>query len=167
MQPPSSNRIKQLSTRFLGFYRIAGMGLLGALLAFIIGYAIVRIISGADSAPFFASIIYMWLMNKIITYIFRTYKVEFDDEFLYVLRKPADLLIPLENIKEVSIVSLGGIYKITLYETEQIGKEFYFKPSLIYPLNYKQKDKLVNQLREKIESAKRKKQTYQKNALMS
>jgi len=167
MQTASSIRIKQLSTRYLTFYRVFGISILTALLLLVIGYAIIRIRSGADTAPFFAAIIYMWAMYKLIIFIYRTHNVEFDDEYLYILRKHADLIIPLENIKNVEIVSLGGLFKVILYETEQVGKEFYFKPSLLYPLNYKHKDKLVNLLRAKIEAAKRKKRSYQANTLMS
>jgi hypothetical protein len=167
MQTANSNRIKRLSTRFLTVYRLLGISVLTALLILVIGYAIIRLRSGADAAPFFASIVYMWLMYKLIISIYRTHNVEFDDEYLFILRKNADLLIPLKNIKNIEIVTLGGLFKVILYEKEHFGKAFFFKPSLLYPLNYKQKDKLVNLLRVKIEAAKNKKLIYQANTLMS
>lgn len=49
-------------------------------------------------------------------------------------------MIPLENIKEVDIKSLGGVYEVELFNAEQLGKKFYFKPSLLYPFNFKKKD---------------------------
>ena len=49
-------------------------------------------------------------------------------------------MIPLENIKEVDIKSLGGVYEVELFNAEQLGKKFYFKPSLLYPFNLKKKD---------------------------
>ncbi|MBL7853949.1 MAG: hypothetical protein JNL17_06115 [Cyclobacteriaceae bacterium] len=55
------------------------------------------------------------------------YHVEFDDEFLYVRLKASDLIIPLENIKDVNLVSLGGVYRVDLYYKELIGDKFYFK----------------------------------------
>ncbi len=94
-------------------------------------------------------------------------ELQFDNEFLYVFRKKQDILIPLENIESVEIQSLGGVYKVNLYHAEQLGKEFYFKTSLLYPLNYQSKDELVNRLRAAIERAKRKPREYQQNALMS
>jgi hypothetical protein len=93
--------------------------------------------------------------------------VEFDKSFLYVVKRKIDYIIPLENIESVEIVSLGGVYKVNLYRAEQLGKEFYFKPSLLYPLNYKTKDLLVNHLRRNIDLAKQKKTTLPMNALMS
>ena len=93
--------------------------------------------------------------------------VEFDDEFLYVVQRNQDMIIPLENVESVEIVSLGGVYKVNLYRAEQLGKEFYFKPSLLYPLNYKVKDKLVNLLRRNIDLAKQRKVFLPYNALMS
>jgi hypothetical protein len=42
--------------------------------------------------------IYLWIrINRNV------HQVEFDDEFLYVIQKGQDILIPLENIKEVEI----------------------------------------------------------------
>jgi hypothetical protein len=95
------------------------------------------------------------------------YHVEFDNEFLYVILKEQDILIPLENIKEVDIKSLGGVYEVELFQPEQLGKKFYFKPSLLYPFNFKKKDALVNVLRKNINLAQQKKRTYQANALHS
>jgi hypothetical protein len=95
------------------------------------------------------------------------HRVEFDDEFLYVLQKGQDILIPLENIKEVEIISLGGVYEVELFNPEQLGKKFYFKPWLLYPFNFKKKDALVDILRSNINKALRKKQHFQANALHS
>ncbi len=93
--------------------------------------------------------------------------VEFDQEFLYVVKSRVDYVIPLENIESVEIVSLGGVYKVNLYRPEQLGSNFYFIPSLFCPLNYKTKDLLVNHLRRNIDLAKKKKTSLPYNALMS
>jgi hypothetical protein len=34
--------------------------------------------------------------------------IEFDDDFLYVIRRRSDVLIPLENIRSVEIKTIGG-----------------------------------------------------------
>jgi hypothetical protein len=86
---------------------------------------------------------------------------------LYFKQKRQELIIPLENIESVEIETLGGVYKVNLYHPEQLGKEFFFKPSLLYPLNSKRKDALVNQLRRQIEVAKARKQALPVNALHS
>ena len=94
-------------------------------------------------------------------------QVSFDSEFLHVFRKTQDLIIPLESIESVEISSLGGVYKVNLYYPEQLGKEFFFKTSLLYPLNYKSKDELINLLRKNISMAKSKRQVIAANALTS
>ena len=110
----------------------------------------------------FSYFIYAWfLVNK------RVYHVEFDNEFIYVVQKNHDLVIPLKNIKDVNLVSLGGVYKVDLYGKELFGNKFYFKPSLLYPFNHKKKEAVVDILWANIEKAKRKKQDFQRNALHS
>jgi DNA-binding protein YbaB len=107
-------------------------------------------------------LIWIWIsVNR------KVFHVEFDDEFIYVIQKKQDILIPLENIKDVEIVSLGGVYKVTLYSKDQLGDLIYFKPSLLYPFNFKAKDELVDVLRHAIDEAKKKIRVYQKNALYS
>ena len=76
-------------------------------------------------------------------------------------------MIPLENIKEVDIKSLGGVYEVELFNAEQLDKKFYFKPSLLYPFNFKKKDELVNVLRSNINKVLQNKQYFQANALHS
>ena len=107
-------------------------------------------------------IIWLWYwVNR------RVYRTEFDDEFLYIIQRNQDLLIPLENIKDINLVSMGGVYRVDLYAKEEFGNTFYFKPSLLYPFNYKKKEALVDILWRTIEKAKSKKQDVQRNALHS
>jgi hypothetical protein len=72
-----------------------------------------------------------WMVNK------RVFHVEFDSDFMYVLQQNHDLVIPLENIKDVNLISLGGVYQVDLYAKELFGDKFYFKPSLLYPFKNK------------------------------
>ncbi|MCE2936677.1 MAG: hypothetical protein ACK5V5_02000 [Cyclobacteriaceae bacterium] len=106
--------------------------------------------------------LYLWYrVNRSV------YHVEFDDEFLYVKLKASDLIIPLENIKDVNLVSLGGVYRVDLYCKELIGDKFYFKPSLLYPLNHKKKEAVVDILWKNINQAKQKRTFVPRNALHS
>ncbi len=110
---------------------------------------------------------YSYLFYLLLRTLSKLQHIEFDEDFLYVVKRGLDYVIPLENIESVEIVSLGGVYKVNLYRAEQLGKEFYFKPSLFYPFNYKTKDLLVNHLRRNIDRAKQKKVSLPYNALMS
>lgn len=168
MATHQNKRIKSLSTRYLGFYKnsvlILLLGLAGVLIFNSISSFLItgRYFNSIMTVGYMLFLIYGWIrINRNV------HPVEFDDEFLYVLQKGQDILIPLENIKEVEIKSLGGVYEVELFNPEQLGKKFYFKPSLLYPFNFKKKDALVDILRSNINKALRKKQHFQANALHS
>lgn len=163
-----SQRISSLSTRYLRFYKISvPLVLLGVIAIFIYnGIQHYREngnwSSGLSGATWIVIFINVWFrINR------KVYQVEFDEDFLYVILKGQDIMVPLENIKEVDIKTLGGVYEVELYTAEQLGKKFYFKPSLLYPFNYKKKDVLVNILRRNINRAQARKQHFQANALHS
>lgn len=163
-----SQRIKSLSTRYLGFYKNSVLVVLVGLLLFFVFVAVQAIVNGKYffnslfNVFYFGFFIYGWIrINRNV------HRVEFDEEYLYVILRGQDMLIPLENIKEVDIKSLGGVYEVELFTAEQLGKKFYFKPSLLYPFNYKKKDLLVNVLRKNINKAQARKQHFQANALHS
>lgn len=160
------SRVKNLSTRYLRFYK-QGVGVL--IFLAMAGFFYLEIDTKEKIKPsmFFWPIYYgyflylWWKINQLV------YHVEFDDEFMYVKQKEQDLLIPLENIKDINLISIGGVYKVELYAKELFGDTFYFKPSLLYPFNHKKKEALVDLLWANIETAKRKKQDFQRNALHS
>jgi hypothetical protein len=161
------SRIRNLSTRYLEFYRYGFVVILTAFAGLMLYQTIDDFMSkGIFSSLYFPVVwgfmIYTWFKAHI-----KVFKVEFDDDYLYVLKRTGDVLIPLENIKDIAMKTLGGMWRVELYYEDIIGNHFYFKPSLLYPLNYKSKDKLVNLLWEKIESAKRNRPRIQTNALHS
>ena len=163
-----SQRIKSLSTRYLGFYKNSVVLVLGGLLLLFIYFAAQTYLAGKYYYSSFLNVFYFgFLIFGWIRINRNVHRVEFDSEFLYVILKDQDILIPLENIKEVDIKSLGGVYEVELYQAEQLGEKFYFKPSLLYPFNFKKKDALVNVLRKNINLAQQKKRTYQANSLHS
>jgi len=163
-----SQRIKSLSTRYLGFYKNSVFVLSLGFISFFLFIAVRAYLEGKYFynslfyAFYFGFLSYGWIrINRNV------HRVEFDEEFLYVILRGQDLMIPLENIKEVDIKSLGGVYEVELYSPEQLGNKFYFKPSLLYPFNFKKKDALVNVLRKNINKAQSRKQHFQANALYS
>ncbi|MBX2966644.1 MAG: hypothetical protein KF845_10890 [Cyclobacteriaceae bacterium] len=153
----------RLSSRFLGPYR----WVLYAIYISIFGSIIIG--SFGKGWFYFAgqTALYGYILFMLVRLIHKLEQVSFDDDFLYVLQKHQDYIIPLENIESIKIESLGGVYKVNLYNAEQLGKEFYFKTSLLYPLNAKKKDALVNVARKKIALAKSRRQQLPHNALMS
>ncbi len=158
-------RIRNLSTRYLKWVK-GGLFVLYTVILIAFSYYFIVHRDGIFWTIYFLGV-YGYLLYLLYRVSAKLQHVEFDEEHLYVVKRNVDYLIPLENIESVEIVSLGGVYKVNLYRAEQLGKEFYFKPSLFYPLNYKKKDLLVNQLRKNIDMAKQKKVSLPYNALMS
>lgn len=168
MAEMKNQRIRSLSTRYLGFYKNSVLVVLGGLLVFFLFAAVQAYVSNKFfynslfNIFYFGFLIYGWIrINRNV------HRVEFDEEYLYVILRGHDMLIPLQNIKEIDIKSIGGVYEVELYTPEQLGDKFYFKPSLLYPFNYKKKDELVNVLRKNINKAQSRKQQFQTNALHS
>jgi len=163
-----SQRIKSLSTRYLWLYKHGILVLLIGVFAFLTFRTVEPFISsGFWHGPLFSYVYLLFLIYGWIRINRNVHHVEFDEEYLYVILRKQDILIRLENIKEVDIKSLGGVYEVELYHPEQLGKKIYFKPSLLYPLNFKKKDALVNVLRNNINKAQSRKQQFQPNALHS
>lgn len=161
------SRIRNISTRFLELYRYGFVVLLIGLIVFFLIAKYQQFTKSSHLPDLFSSFvlcyfIYVWLKSHA-----KVYRVEFDDDYLYVIRKKQDVLIPLENIKDIKLKTFFGMWQVDLFYADLVGDRFYFKPSLLYPLNSKSKDALVNVLWQKIDVAKRKKPHFQANALHS
>lgn len=164
---PQKTRIRNLSTRWLTAFKIVFMGVYIGLFL-VMTYHFFFGEKGYFSMTGIIMVLpYGWLFYLLVRVTKKLNRVEFDDEYLYVLRKNQDLIIPLENIESVEIATIGGVYKVNLYHADQLGKEFYFKQSLWYPFNYKRCDDLVNVLRRNIHQAKNRVHTTPANALHS
>jgi hypothetical protein len=159
----AKQNLTRLSSRFLGSYRwvlfliytiIFGMMLFSVSRQGILSVSVNTLLYGYG---------YYWLLrltNKL-------QHVAFDEAFLYVFKSRQDIIIPLENIESIEISTLGGVYKVNLYHAEQLGDHFYFKTSLLYPLNFRKMDERVNELRNAIGRAKSRRQHIPGNALRS
>lgn len=161
-------RVRNLSTRFLSLYKYGFLVLLSVFIGFVMFHEYQQLEQGRGVFfGFYFPLVWSFMVFTWIKAHLKVYQAEFDDEFLYLIRGGHDLLIPLENIKDIEMKSLGGMWRVDLFYADVVGDHFYFKPSLLYPLNYKSKDALVNLLWQKIEAAKGNKQVVQTNALHS
>ena len=161
------SRIRNIFTRFLELYRYGFVVLMIGLIGFILFNKYQQYKESASFSVLFSNLVllyfvYIWLKSHA-----KVYRVEFDDDYLYVIKKRQDILIPLENIKDIKLKTFFGMWQVNLFYADLVGDRFYFKPSLLYPLNSKSKDALVNVLWQKIDVAKRKKPHFQANALHS
>jgi hypothetical protein len=165
---PEKKRIRNLSTRWLLPFKVVVFTVYTGLCLAILVMYLRRARNAADVILGLAQAgLYGFIFYRLMKMTSKLYRIEFDDEFLYVLQKDQDIIVPLENIESVEISTMGGVYKVNLFHAEQLGDHFYFKMSLLYPLNYRSKDALVNVLRKNIDLAKRKKQEIPRNALQS
>lgn len=144
-----------LSSQWLGPWKHFLLLVYVAMCIFLIAYFFSK--KNAIFYFIFQGSLYAYVLYRLIKMANRLQQVSFDERFLYVIDKAQELVIPLENIESVEIETLGGVYKVNALHAEQFGKQFYFKPSLFYPLNYKKKDALVNNLRRQIQRAKNRK----------
>jgi hypothetical protein len=162
-KPPSL--ITFVSATQAKIHRIWLWILLGAFVALLIGLLIHWFYAGGYFP--WGILVYSALIPQVYYFIPKLKKVEFDEEFLYVTEKGFEVVIPLENIKDIQIKSLGGVYKITFYDSIQAGAEIFFKPSMIYPFDYKKQDEKVNILWRYINKAKQKREIIAGNRLHS
>lgn len=118
-------RIRNLSTRYLKFYKY---GVAAFILLLIMWFLLHEYLSykGKVGSLIFLPLTYGFLIYKWWQANRKVFHVEFDDEYMYVQQQGQDVLIPLENIKDVNLISLGGVYKVDLYSTETFGAKFYF-----------------------------------------
>jgi len=162
------NRIRNLSTRWLLPFKVVVFAVYTALCS---GIVFSYLNDGGNVIDWFLGVImagsYVYIFFRLMKMTAKLHRVEFDQAFLYVILKNQDIVIPLENIESVEISTIGGVYKVNLYNAEQLGDHFYFKLSLFYPLNYQSKDALVNVLRKSIDLAKTRRQEIPRNALHS
>ncbi len=107
------------------------------------------------------------VVNRLYSIYKKIKAVEFDEEYLYITEKGFDIVVPLENIKTVEIKSLNGIYKISFFDMIQSGKSLFFKPSLLYPLDFSKQDKKVNLLRSLSWTARQRRNPISPNRLQS
>lgn len=157
------SRVTNLSTRFLLPYKIFVWTVLLSFFCYLV-YSQFKMF---DISFFILPIIWSFVIYKYFLINSKLYHVEFDEEFLYVIQKGQDMLVPLENIKDIELKTMIGHWEITFYNPEQLGDKIYFKPSLLYPFNSKKKDELVNVLWRNINKAKSKQPYFQLNALRS
>jgi len=99
--------------------------------------------------------VYGFLVYKVITHINKIKSISFDDSSIYYIKDDYEVQVPFEDIKDIEIKSLDGLYEIKFYSPTQDGERIFFKSSLWYPLNFKKQDDLVNVLRDKIDRYKR------------
>jgi hypothetical protein len=99
--------------------------------------------------------VYVILAYKTIPAIIKIKNVSYDDSSVYYDRNGFEVQIPFEDIQDIELKTISGIYKIKLFDPSQDGSFIMFKTSLWYPFNFRRQDEKVNELRNNIDKYKK------------
>ena len=148
-------RTTVVSTSKLKTSKILGIDITISLLIVILATSISQIISGRIIEGITMPVVWIYVAVKSFSMISNLKSISYDDSSVYYQKDGFEVQIPFEDIKDIEIKTLTGIYVINLYRPAQDGEKILFKTSMKYPFNFKKKDAEVNILREKINRYKR------------
>jgi len=132
-----------------------GISIIISLLTFVLSSSIVQVFSGRFIEGLFMLPVWIIIGYKGISMLLSLKNISYDESAVYYEKDGFEVQIPFEDIKDIEIKTLAGIYTINLYRPAQDGITIAFKMSLWYPLNFKKQDEKVNKLRDKIDRYKR------------
>lgn len=144
-----------VSTSKLNFFKILVITINMIVLVSIIVFVVYQFYHGKPFNGFWGFFSLFITFNIFTPLVFKFKNISYDDTSVYYDKKGFEVQIPFEDIKSIEIQSLTGIYSINLITPSQDGKQLLFKTSLWYPINFKKKDEMVNELRNKINKYKR------------
>lgn len=144
-----------VSTSKLKIHKIIGGAFFISLFLFLIGLSIMQVLQEHTITATTIMVIWSVIIYKAIRMTLNLKSISYDDSSVYYEKDGFEVQVPFEDIKDIEIKTLTGIYVINLYRPAQDGDKIWFKTSMKYPLNFKKKDAEVNVLRDKIERYKR------------
>ena len=100
-------------------------------------------------------IVWIFIIIKSFKLLRSLKNISYNDSSIYYEKDGFEVQIPFEEVKNIEIKTLTGIYTINLYRKSQDGDKISFRTSMWYPFNFKKQDEKVNALRDKIDRYKR------------
>lgn len=100
-------------------------------------------------------LVYAVVCGKLIKRAWDVKNVSYDDSAVYYDRNGYEVQVPFEDIRDIELRTLDGVYRINLFRAAQDGKAILFKTSLWYPFNAGKQDEMVRVLRSKVDKYKR------------
>ena len=144
-----------VSTSKLRTYKLITLTLVSAITLAVLIFAVLSIVRHDEYYQLLMVPLYIMLAYKAIPAVVKIKNVSYDDSSVYYDKNGYEVQIPFEDIRDIEIKTISGIYIINLYRPSQDGSTIMFKTSLWYPLNFKKEDEKVNELRYKIEKYRR------------
>lgn len=152
-------RTKTLTTYTIKIYKSIVLILVACIMMFLLLRSTNRFTS------FLFVVQYAYLFYFVLRGVLGIKYVEYDNANLYVNHNDYQVQVPFEEVKEVKLMSVDGVYKFILYKKGQLGKEILCKPSIWYPFNYNKVDNELHRIRGLI--YKRKQEYYNQIGLGS
>ncbi|MEM9897032.1 MAG: hypothetical protein AAF789_11750 [Bacteroidota bacterium] len=148
-------RSKSLSIKSIRRYKLFVVINISILFLFYVGFQLIEggVFGIIVALAYLFTMIFYWYPS-IGKSLKKLKEVSYDGKNLYVQESGYEIQIPFQEVRDVEIISLDGLYKFNLYHHDQFGKEVVCKPSLWYPLNFKRVDKELNRIRYLIRKAK-------------
>ncbi|MCK5468228.1 MAG: hypothetical protein KAI99_06965 [Cyclobacteriaceae bacterium] len=148
-------RITIISTSRIKTYKTIALSIVTVITLLVIVGALYRSIGFEEYNLLIIVPVYVILAYRAIPAIVKIKNVSYDDSSVYYDKKGFEVQVPFEDIKDIEIKTISGIYKINLFDPSQDGSSIMFKTSLWYPFNFKKQDEKVNELRDKIDNYKK------------
>jgi hypothetical protein len=148
-------RTTVVSTSKLKISKTIGILIIVMLFFLMTGTTIMKLLNGQTISGILIIIVWAVILYKAIKLVWSLKNISYDDSSVYYEKAGFEVQIPFEEIRDIEIKTLTGIYTINLHTTSQDGEKISFKTSMWYPLNFKKKDAEVNELRDKIDRYKR------------
>ena len=145
-----------VSTSKLQTHKISSISIILVLYLALIGAFVTNLIRRSrifESSGLIA--LWSYIALKAVQISLKLKTISYDDSSVYYEKDGFEVQIPFEEIRDIEIKTLTGVYVINLFRPAQDGVRILFKMSNWYPLNYKKQDEIVNRLRDKIERYKR------------
>ena len=140
-------KISPFSTRYLKLYKAFNV---------LLALSLIMLFLFQFKNAWYLIIPWGFIFYKYLKIQFAIKPVAYDDYSFYITLPGYELQVRFEEVESIEIISLGGVYRINLFQDSMLGKEIYFKPSLLYPLNYKKVERLIDRLRREVVRARRK-----------
>lgn len=148
-------RTTVVSTSKLKISKTIGILIIVMLFFLMTGTTIMQLLNGQTISGILIIVVWAVILYKAIKLVWSLKNISYDDSSVYYEKAGFEVQIPFEEIRDIEIKTLTGIYTINLYTKSQDGEKISFKTSMWYPLNFKKKDAEINELRDKIDRYKR------------
>lgn len=148
-------RITIVSTSKLKASKTLGILFIIILFGLMIGTTIMQFINGQTTVGMVVTIVWGVILYKAARLMWSLKNISYDDSSVYYEKAGFEVQIPFEDIRNIEIKTLTGIYTLNLYGKSQDGEKISFKTSMWYPFNFRKQDEKVNELRDRVDKYKR------------